>query len=686
MYRSGFPLSLRSLLRCVVLMLVVALAITPLPLGAQSPAPPAPTLRITQIDTSQFPIVHVSVYGDRAPAATTQFHLYESGAERPGTKAVTQMGVQVALVFDASNNVRQAGLTNAPRLQEVKDTIDSFARTNFLDDERDWLTFIALGDDATPQVIGPRLDDAWENYDYQAVWNSVILYEPREGSTVTPLYDLVKFAVQQFAAPKLPMNQERHIVVFSDGSDQVSVLQSEQVIGLANQHNIRVHTVQLGNPAPQSERNLKQLSELTGGTYVSLDSIQALAPIVDAMRVTVDQTVLTYRSQRADPGEIRVEAILSDNQVINATDRAPAVNIQPAAITVLQPQSGMTLERSGTAWDSALESLMPATLPVQVAIQWPDGRTRDVKRLEIEVGGKTEVVDSPPFDAVFEVPIPLMGAGEYSVRVRALDELGVTSTSDPVRLTVTELRPSAPTPTPIPTATATATPTPNATATVVAVAQARATATTEAKTQENLTAITAANADLTQRMQQLSWVTIASAALALIALMFAIYVLSSRDRRKRATEIIAGTIQSVTEPFIRSGRKSSGGEQAHLVLVDNGGTSSLPGKILLQAGGVRIGRDPSVSNVILDDRRVSRFHCQIREEMGGFRLLDEGSVSGTYVNDGEVGIQGQTLKSGDLVSIGPVVYRFEVTAGARPAASAVGGESADATVPIGPRN
>jgi len=246
------------------------------------------------------------------------------------------MGVQVALVFDASNNVRQAGLTNAPRLQEVKDTIDSFARTNFLDDERDWLTFIALGDDATPQVIGPRLDDAWENYDYQAVWNSVILYEPREGSTVTPLYDLVKFAVQQFAAPKLPMNQERHIVVFSDGSDQVSVLQSEQVIGLANQHNIRVHTVQLGNPAPQSERNLKQLSELTGGTYVSLDSIQALAPIVDAMRVTVDQTVLTYRSQRADPGEIRVEAILSDNQVINATDRAPAVNIQPAAITVLQ--------------------------------------------------------------------------------------------------------------------------------------------------------------------------------------------------------------------------------------------------------------------------------------------------------------------------------------------------------------
>ena len=34
MYRSGFPLSLRSLLRCVVLMLVVALAITPLPLGA----------------------------------------------------------------------------------------------------------------------------------------------------------------------------------------------------------------------------------------------------------------------------------------------------------------------------------------------------------------------------------------------------------------------------------------------------------------------------------------------------------------------------------------------------------------------------------------------------------------------------------------------------------------------------
>ncbi|MFZ4664434.1 MAG: FHA domain-containing protein, partial [Caldilineaceae bacterium] len=69
-----------------------------------------------------------------------------------------------------------------------------------------------------------------------------------------------------------------------------------------------------------------------------------------------------------------------------------------------------------------------------------------------------------------------------------------------------------------------------------------------------------------------------------------------------------------------------------------------------------------VVNVPLADRRVSKLHCRIVEDgaTGAFRLLDEGSTSGTYVNDQEVNINGHLLQNNDLISIGPLLYRFEM--------------------------
>jgi predicted component of type VI protein secretion system len=169
-------------------------------------------------------------------------------------------------------------------------------------------------------------------------------------------------------------------------------------------------------------------------------------------------------------------------------------------------------------------------------------------------------------------------------------------------------------------------------------------------------------------LQRLSWVTIGSSILAVAALGLAIFVLSSKDRRKRATEVITGTVKAVTEPFARSNRKGGGGaatSRAKLNLVDGGGATNLPQSIPLFGSSLRIGRDPSLVNVVIDDRRISRLHCRIMEEGGQFKVLDEGSTSGTYVNEAEVGINGQVLQPHDMLGIGPINYRFDVD-GAQP--------------------
>jgi hypothetical protein len=71
------------------------------------------------------------------------------------------------------------------------------------------------------------------------------------------------------------------------------------------------------------------------------------------------------------------------------------------------------------------------------------------------------------------------------------------------------------------------------------------------------------------------------------------------------------------------------------------------------------GLDPNLATVILDDASVEGLHARLLHEAdGSFRLIDEGSVAGTWVNYLPVGEQGQVLEHGDLVHFGRVGFRF----------------------------
>ncbi|MCB0146615.1 MAG: hypothetical protein KDE01_03085, partial [Caldilineaceae bacterium] len=149
-----------------------------------------PSLRITKIDNQLFPLVTVTVYGENLGSSLSDvpLQLYENGTERQITASDMQpAGIQVALVLDAAGNMNRPGRTNNPQLQEFKDTVDHIAKSGLLTEERDWVTFISFDQAAKPVQM-----NAWEDYDYQAVWNSVILYELPEGVGTTPLFDLIR--------------------------------------------------------------------------------------------------------------------------------------------------------------------------------------------------------------------------------------------------------------------------------------------------------------------------------------------------------------------------------------------------------------------------------------------------------------------------------------------------------------
>jgi S1-C subfamily serine protease len=141
--------------------------------------------------------------------------------------------------------------------------------------------------------------------------------------------------------------------------------------------------------------------------------------------------------------------------------------------------------------------------------------------------------------------------------------------------------------------------------------------------------------------------TMGAAALGAIALAGgAIVVLRSRPRRERP-----GPPDQVISPVPRG---TEGGPVT--------GAGQLLGKLTFLTGerageklglggsGIRIGREASVCEIVLENPKVSRLHAEIVSIDGQVLLIDRNSSNGTYVNDRK--IERQVLRDGDIIYFG----------------------------------
>jgi len=72
---------------------------------------------------------------------------------------------------------------------------------------------------------------------------------------------------------------------------------------------------------------------------------------------------------------------------------------------------------------------------------------------------------------------------------------------------------------------------------------------------------------------------------------------------------------------------------------------------------MHIGRNQT-NDVVVNDKRVSRYHAEIRYEHGQFMLYDLGSTNGVGIN-GVLTRQAVPLKNGDLIGVGDYVFVFQ---------------------------
>jgi pSer/pThr/pTyr-binding forkhead associated (FHA) protein len=98
---------------------------------------------------------------------------------------------------------------------------------------------------------------------------------------------------------------------------------------------------------------------------------------------------------------------------------------------------------------------------------------------------------------------------------------------------------------------------------------------------------------------------------------------------------------------------------ALLVVPEGPGAGS---RFLLDADRVSVGRSEE-SDILLDDVTVSRRHARFERSETGFRVVDLGSLNGTYVN--RTPVETAELADADEVQIGKyrMIVRFGVTGG-----------------------
>jgi hypothetical protein len=149
--------------------------------------------------------------------------------------------------------------------------------------------------------------------------------------------------------------------------------------------------------------------------------------------------------------------------------------------------------------------------------------------------------------------------------------------------------------------------------------------------------------------------------------------LRGRRSAKPPSELPPSTAPSATQPGDAVARSSAGWVNrihwpqrrlaskayAFLTPLSPSADSAAGPPVSISANELTLGRDPNQATLVLDDPSVDALHARLsRDESGLFRIMDQGSIAGTWVNYAPVNGDGITLEHGDMVHLGRVCLRF----------------------------
>ena len=468
---------------------------------------------------------------------------------------------------------------------------------------------------------------------------------PKTGATA--LVDSLMGLLNNLDSLKPRSDMIPQIVVFSDGTDVVSTQHEHaDVPRLASELGVPIYTVILDNASLDPDETqtgqdyMEQIAAGTNGLSTRLSTAEELQPFWDRIATFRNQETVQYSITEAAGGDHTVVLNLTNNQ--NVGDSA-VVTIPPGAPTIsieLPPESrSLTLPNLNSA----------LALSFSTKVSWLDNVDREIQKAQLLVNGLIlQDLDVNNLDK-FDIELTNLKFGPNQIQIAIVDNEGSRATSPEIIIDIAEGETSIP---------------------------------------EEI-----APSGLFERI----WQRISGAAVFIggcfllvffVILLIGLMYLARRSPILRQIGLI-GMLGRV--PFLRPYFSNVYDVQSNIVRADSmkykasryssdvksagsGGkskpqlaaflevvqaTTQMPGRLDLGKVEVKLGRSPSRADISFkDDGTVSRVHATIVQEGAGYRIFDEKSTSGTFVNEQGVLDHGLQLVDGDEIRMGAVRLRF----------------------------
>jgi pSer/pThr/pTyr-binding forkhead associated (FHA) protein len=439
------------------------------------------------------------------------------------------------------------------------------------------------------------------------------------------------------------------IVVFSDGTDVVSTeFEPADVPRTAAELGVPIYTIALSNESldqQESQEGQNYMGQIAAGTLAQstrLSTAEELQPIWERISSFREQTTVQYSIPEAKGGDYTVELSLTNNA--NISDTA-VVTIPPGAPTVSinLPEDSRSL---------SLPNLdQPVTLSLTTSVSWLDGVEREIETAQLLVNGLIVQDIDPGNLAKFDAPLSNLTFGTNKIQIAIIDDQGSRAISPEVSLEISQGETSIPE--------------------------------------------TVAPSTLTERIwDRVRGVTIfIGGCLGILIVLVLLIGITYLGRRSSFLNRIGLVSFFYRVPFLRGyfadarnitykadyaksmggsasryssdirgagsrrGGKSRSNLPAFLEVIQ--ATTQMPSRIELDAVEQKIGRSKSRADISFNrDATVSRVHATIVQEGDDYRIYDENSTSGTFVNEQGVLDHGLQLVDGDEIRLGAVRLRF----------------------------
>jgi hypothetical protein len=361
---------------------------------------------------------------------------------------------------------------------------------------------------------------------------------------------------------------------------------------------------------------LKDLAMLTFGQYFLFSGKETL-PSPEMYLAPLRHTYrLAYSSGLLTSGGYTLTVQVNLNGETVTSEALPfELDIQPPNPILVDPPVQIVRTAPDERTTATL-SFLPTQQPINIIIEFPDGRTRPLVRTALYVDSVlADENTAEPFDQFTWDLSGYAASGQHILTVEAVDNLGLSKVSVGVPVLVTVVRP---------------------------------------------------------QFGLLSWLSRNSPWVALGAILFAGAVLGgtltrSWVKRRRSTPASRGSRRDPLTHSVQTGGKKRGlrlpwkrpakPSGAYLVRLKDDGQPITAPPIPITVPEITFGSDPIQATRILDDPSVSPLHARLKEEHGEYILSDEKSVAGTWINYEQLTTP-RRLQHGDVLHIGRLSYRF----------------------------